>query len=113
MNTPSGSAPSPAESNAVDREEHLYRPRHSATHVMAQAVQDLFPGTRLTIGPPVIRALRPDVQVIFNTGFSSAHTPSPDVELLQKPFAQETFLARVEEVLGSRGRHRAPDPIRP
>jgi threonyl-tRNA synthetase len=27
--------------------------RHSTTHVMAQAVQDLFPGTRLGIGPPI------------------------------------------------------------
>jgi threonyl-tRNA synthetase len=36
-----------------NREEHLYRLRHSATHVMAQAVQELFPGTKLTIGPPV------------------------------------------------------------
>ncbi len=53
MNTPSGSAPAPAESNAVDREEHLYRLRHSATHVMAQAVQELFPGTKLTLGPPI------------------------------------------------------------
>jgi threonyl-tRNA synthetase len=26
--------------------------RHSAAHVLAQAVQDLFPGTRLGIGPP-------------------------------------------------------------
>ena len=27
--------------------------RHSAAHVLAQAVQDLFPGTQLGIGPPV------------------------------------------------------------
>jgi threonyl-tRNA synthetase len=27
--------------------------RHSAAHVLAQAVQELFPGTRLGIGPPV------------------------------------------------------------
>jgi threonyl-tRNA synthetase len=27
--------------------------RHSAAHVMAQAVQDLYPGTRLGIGPPI------------------------------------------------------------
>ena len=26
--------------------------RHSTAHVLAQAVQDLFPGTRLGIGPP-------------------------------------------------------------
>jgi threonyl-tRNA synthetase len=27
--------------------------RHSCAHVLAQAVQDLFPGTKLGIGPPV------------------------------------------------------------
>ena len=27
--------------------------RHSTAHVLAQAVQELFPGTRLGIGPPV------------------------------------------------------------
>ena len=36
-----------------NREDYLYKLRHSTTHVMAQAVQDLFPGTKLTIGPPV------------------------------------------------------------
>ena len=27
--------------------------RHSCAHVMAQAVQELFPGTKLTIGPAI------------------------------------------------------------
>ncbi|OGR95825.1 MAG: threonine--tRNA ligase [Elusimicrobia bacterium RIFCSPLOWO2_01_FULL_64_13] len=33
--------------------DYLYKLRHSTTHVMAQAVQELFPGTKLTIGPPI------------------------------------------------------------
>jgi len=36
--------------NTADYLDHL---RHSATHVMAQAVQELFPGTKLTIGPTI------------------------------------------------------------
>ena len=32
---------------------HLYRIRHSLAHVMAQAVQALFPDTLLGIGPPI------------------------------------------------------------
>src|SRR3954453_20948286 len=28
--------------------------RHSCAHVLAQAVQDLFPGTQLGIGPPIV-----------------------------------------------------------
>ena len=35
------------------RDEALYRIRHSLSHVMAQAVQKLFPGTRLGFGPPI------------------------------------------------------------
>ena len=34
-------------------ESHLYRIRHSAAHVMAQAVLELFPEAKYTIGPPV------------------------------------------------------------
>lgn len=41
-------APIPA-----DSEEGRFIVRHSAAHVMAQAVTDLFPGTTFGIGPPV------------------------------------------------------------
>ena len=33
--------------------EPLYRVRHSASHILAQAVLDLFPGTKLAIGPVI------------------------------------------------------------
>jgi threonyl-tRNA synthetase len=35
------------------QESELYRIRHSAAHVMAQAVVELFPDAKYTIGPPV------------------------------------------------------------
>jgi len=41
---------------------------------------------------------RPHMRLLFITGFAASHTPSPDVELLQKPFAQTAFLARVEKL---------------
>jgi threonyl-tRNA synthetase len=34
-------------------ESHLYKIRHSAAHVMAQAVLEMFPEAKYTIGPPV------------------------------------------------------------
>jgi threonyl-tRNA synthetase len=34
-------------------ESQLYRMRHSAAHVMAQAVVEMFPEAKYTIGPPV------------------------------------------------------------
>jgi len=33
--------------------EPLYRLRHSASHILAQAVLDLYPGTKLAIGPVI------------------------------------------------------------
>ncbi len=37
----------------IDSQEGLEVMRHSAAHVMAQAVQELFPGTKVTIGPAI------------------------------------------------------------
>lgn len=37
----------------TEKEERLYRIRHSTAHLMAEAVQDLWPGTKLAFGPPV------------------------------------------------------------
>lgn len=34
-------------------ESRLYRLRHSAAHLMAQAVTELYPGSQLAIGPPI------------------------------------------------------------
>ena len=34
-------------------EERLYRQRHSAAHIMAEAVLELFPEAKYAIGPPI------------------------------------------------------------
>ena len=34
-------------------DSYLYRLRHSSAHLMAQAVVELFPGAKLSIGPPI------------------------------------------------------------
>ena len=41
------------EKNARYEESELYRIRHSAAHVMAQAVVEMFPEAKYTIGPPI------------------------------------------------------------
>lgn len=41
------------EAIAIDSEEGLAVLRHSTAHITAQAVQDLFPQSRLGIGPPI------------------------------------------------------------
>ncbi|MEM9519433.1 MAG: threonine--tRNA ligase [Actinomycetota bacterium] len=44
-------------------ERGLYTLRHSTAHVMAQAVQDLYPGTQIAIGPPVENGFYYDVDL--------------------------------------------------
>jgi threonyl-tRNA synthetase len=85
--------------------------RHSTAHVLAQAVQDLFPGTRLGIGPPVengfyydfaperpftpedLQALEKRMQEIVKAGqyFSRREISDADVkeELASEPFKLE------------------------
>ena len=46
-------SPSEIEPVYIDPLEGLEIMRHSAAHVMAQAVQELFPGTKVTIGPAI------------------------------------------------------------
>ncbi|WNY69825.1 threonine--tRNA ligase [Borreliella andersonii] len=40
-------------SKDLDKENILYKKRHSIAHVMAEAVRDLFPNTKIAIGPPI------------------------------------------------------------
>src|SRR5512147_1340244 len=41
------------EQNERYEDSQLYRIRHSAAHVMAEAVLEFYPETKYTIGPPV------------------------------------------------------------
>jgi threonyl-tRNA synthetase len=41
------------EKEKTEKYERLYRLRHSAAHLMAEAVQQLWPGTKLAFGPPI------------------------------------------------------------
>ena len=37
----------------LNKEERLHRMRHSAAHVMAEAVLSIFPEAKMAIGPPI------------------------------------------------------------
>jgi len=60
--------------------------RHSTAHVMAQAVQDLFPGTLLGIGPPVENGF------YYDFGVERPFTPE-DLKTVEKRM-QEIVKAR-------------------
>lgn len=44
-------------------ESRLYRLRHSAAHLMAQALTELYPGVKLAIGPPIENGFYYDVDL--------------------------------------------------
>ncbi len=46
-----------------DSEDGLYVMRHSTAHLMAQAVVELYPGSKLTIGPPIRDGFYYDIEV--------------------------------------------------
>jgi threonyl-tRNA synthetase len=41
------------ESNGTPKEDRLHRLRHSAAHIMAEAVVEMFPDAKIGIGPPI------------------------------------------------------------
>lgn len=49
------------QSAASYEQSYLYRLRHSAAHLMAQALTELYPGTKLSIGPPIENGFYYDV----------------------------------------------------
>lgn len=48
--------------NPTYEESYLYRLRHSAAHLMAQALTELYPGVKLAIGPPIENGFYYDVE---------------------------------------------------
>ncbi len=80
---------------AADTEDGRSVIRHSAAHVLAQAVQDLFPEAKLGIGPPITDGFYYDFDV------PQAFTPE-DLEALEKKMRQivkegQLFSRRVYE----------------
>jgi threonyl-tRNA synthetase len=69
--------------DATDAGRHVLR--HSAAHVLAQAVLDLFPGARFAIGPPIVDGFYYD----FDVG--RPFTPD-DLEAIQ---------ARIDEIIAA------------
>src|SRR3546814_7227907 len=58
----------------ADSPEGLFTIRHSTTHVLAQAVLDLFPGATFGIGPPVEDGFSPTSRDRKSTRQNPSHT---------------------------------------
>ena len=59
-----------ASTQTDSKADYLYQLRHSTAHVLAQAVKELFPETKLTIGPPTEEG--------FYYDFDSPHRFTPE-----------------------------------
>ncbi|HXR98084.1 MAG TPA: threonine--tRNA ligase [Terriglobales bacterium] len=51
---------------SLPRQERLRRIRHSASHIMAQAVREMFPDAKLAIGPPIENGFYYDMELSRN-----------------------------------------------
>ncbi|HVJ49418.1 threonine--tRNA ligase [Desulfitobacterium sp.] len=79
---------------SLESEEGLKVLRHSSSHVLAQAVQNLFPGTKLGIGPAIANG--------FYYDFDSEHVFTPEdlerIEAEMRRLAKEDYSYERREV---------------
>src|SRR6185295_5455320 len=72
----------------LSREDRLYRMRHSAAHIMAEAVLEMFPEAKFAIGPPIENGFYYDFEL------SRALTPE------DLPQIEERMRARMKSDVG-------------
>ena len=66
----------------------LYKLRHTASHIMAQAVCELFPGVKLAIGPAIENGFYYDFDLGKNeSGQNKTFTPD-DLDNIKKKMRQ-------------------------
>jgi threonyl-tRNA synthetase len=92
-------APLPAGGGEVailtDRDpEALELLRHDAAHVMAEAVMDLYPGTKVTIGPPIEQGFYYDFEFPPGTRITEEDLPKIEAAMLEHIGADEQFSRR-------------------
>jgi threonyl-tRNA synthetase len=90
------------------QDEKLFRIRHSLAHVMAQAVQTLYPGTKLGFGPAIDDGFFYDF--ILPKAVSDAELPAIEAKMREIIAAAQSFshedlpldaaLARIESQMG-------------
>ncbi len=68
--------------------------RHDAAHVMATAVQELYPGTRVTIGPAIENGFYYDFEFPEDVTITDADLPGIEAEMKKHIKADEKFERR-------------------
>jgi threonyl-tRNA synthetase len=76
----------------TDRDpEALELIRHDAAHVMAEAVMDLYPGTKVTIGPPIDSGFYYDFEFPADTKITEDDLPKIEAAMREHIAADEEF----------------------
>jgi threonyl-tRNA synthetase len=93
------SAPLPADGGEVailtNRDpDALELIRHDAAHVMAEAVMDLYPGTKVTIGPPIDSGFYYDFEFPAGTKITEEDLPKIEAAMQEHIAADEEFSRR-------------------
>lgn len=96
----------PVIERTVDKNSDLYKLRHSLAHVMAQAVQELYPGVKLGFGPPIDDGfyydfLFPEGVVLTDEDLKKIQKQMQKICRQDQPFVQEELpfeqaIARLE-----------------
>ena len=76
---------------AVD--EQLQMQRHSCAHVMAEAILNLFPGTKIAIGPAIENGFYYDID--FPTPITEEDLPAIEKEMHKIAARNEKFVRKV------------------
>jgi threonyl-tRNA synthetase len=85
--------------NIPYEESNLYRLRHSAAHLMAQAVTELFPTAKLTIGPPIENGFYYDIEFqdpIVEHDLGKIEQKMRELAKLKQPIVRKTVPTREE-----------------
>ena len=87
-----------ARSDGDEAGDALWLVRHDAAHVMAEAVLDLWPGTKVSIGPPIADGFYYDFE------FPDGQGPSEvDLERIEVAMAEHIACRRAVRTLRAAG----------
>ena len=78
-----------AKKSELVEKDDLYKRRHSLAHIMAQAVQKLYPGTKLAFGPPVDNGFYYDF--LFEKPIGEDELPAIEKEMRRIINEKQTF----------------------
>ena len=90
-------------------EDALWLIRHDAAHVMATAVMELYPGVRISIGPPIENGFYYDFEFPDGTAISDADFERIEQKMREHIKADEEFVREDVPVAEALERFRAED----